>query len=315
MSNLTSHKKFGAKISTDLLRIRQDLPLEAKILLSERRIIEWYEKNQGDVYVAFSGGKDSTVLLDIVRRLYPKVQAVFVDTGLEYPEIRDFVKSINNVIWLKPKYTFKEVLEKYGYPVISKEQATYIEEYRNAKSEKTKEKRWNGTPEKHRFKIAEKWKFLVNAPFKISGRCCKYLKKNPSHDYEKQTGRKAILGMMATDSNNRGVTYQSNGCNMADHKPPQSWPIAFWREEDVWNYIKTKNIPYCKIYDTGIKRTGCLFCMFGLHLQKVNRFFLLKQSHPKLWNYAINKLGLGDILDYIGIEYGKKPFQTKLNME
>jgi len=298
-------KKFESKISTNTLHIRQGLPLEAKIIMSKQRITQWYEKHHGDVYIAFSGGKDSTVLLDLVRSIYPKVPAVFCDTGLEYPEIRDFVKSIENVIWLKPKYTFKEVIEKYGYPIISKEQATYIEDYRNAKSKKTKEKRWNGTPEKHRFKISEKWKFLVDAPFKISGRCCKYLKKNPAHEYEKQTGRKAFLGMMASDSNNRGVTYQQYGCNMADHKPPQSWPIAFWKEDDIWEYIKTKNIPYCKIYDTGITRTGCIFCMFGLHLQKVNRFVILKQTHPKLWDYAINKLGLGEVLDYIGIEYGK----------
>ena len=297
--------KFNSKITQDMLRVRQSLPLQAKINLTERRIIDWCEKHDNNVYVAFSGGKDSTVLLHIVRSLYPDIPAVFCDTGLEYPAIKEFVRSIDNVVWLKPKYTFKEVIEKYGYPVISKEQATYIEDYRNAKSEKTKEKRWNGTPVKKRFKISEKWKFMVDAPFKISGRCCKYLKKNPSHEYEKQTGRKAILGIMASDSNNRGITYQQHGCNMADHRPPQSWPLAFWTDEDIWEYIRTKNIPYCKIYDTGIKRTGCVFFMFGLHLQKPNRFELLKQTHPKLWEYCIDKLGLGAVLDYMKIKYGK----------
>ena len=100
----------------------QSLPLNAKISMTERRIREWVEEYGEDgVYVSFSGGKDSTVLLDMARKLYPDIKAVFVDTGLEYPEIRQFVKSFDNVDWLKPKITFKQVIEKYGYPFISKE--------------------------------------------------------------------------------------------------------------------------------------------------------------------------------------------------
>ena len=70
--------------------------------------------------MSFSGGKDSTVLLDLVRRICPDVPAVFVDTGLEYPELREFVKTIPNVIWLKPEMNFRIVIEIYGYPSISK---------------------------------------------------------------------------------------------------------------------------------------------------------------------------------------------------
>lgn len=106
---------------TDLYQM-QSLPLDAKIRMTERRIIEWVEKyGLENVYISFSGGKDSTVLLHIARRLYPGIKAVFVDTGLEYPEIRLFVKQFNNVDWLRPKTTFKQVIEKYGYPFISKE--------------------------------------------------------------------------------------------------------------------------------------------------------------------------------------------------
>lgn len=68
------------------------------------------------MYVSFSGGKDSTVLLDLVRSEYPNVKAVFVDTGLEYPEIRSFVKTFDNVEILKPKKNFKQVIQEYGYP-------------------------------------------------------------------------------------------------------------------------------------------------------------------------------------------------------
>ena len=90
--------------------------------MTRRRISEWVDAfGEDGVYVSYSGGKDSTVLLDIVRKDYPDVKAVFVDTGLEYPEIRSFVKGFENVDWIKPKMTFKQVIEKYGYPFISKE--------------------------------------------------------------------------------------------------------------------------------------------------------------------------------------------------
>lgn len=106
---------------TDLAQM-QAMPLNIKISMTRRRISEWIDYYGSDgVYVSFSGGKDSTVLLDIVRQIDASILAVFIDTGLEYPEIRDFVKSYTNVQWIRPKKTFKQVIEEYGYPFISKE--------------------------------------------------------------------------------------------------------------------------------------------------------------------------------------------------
>ena len=102
----------------------QSLPLNLKIRMTERRLREWVDTFGVDgVYISFSGGKDSTVLLDIARKMYPNILAVFIDTGLEYPEIRQFVKTYDNVEWLKPKLNFKQVIQEYGYPFISKEVA------------------------------------------------------------------------------------------------------------------------------------------------------------------------------------------------
>ena len=114
----------------DLLQM-QSLPLSAKIQMTKRRISEWVEYfGEDGVYVSFSGGKDSTVLLDLVRKSYPEIPAVFVDTGLEYPEIREFVRTFENVVWLKPKMNFRQVIEKYGYPFFSKEISECIAESR-----------------------------------------------------------------------------------------------------------------------------------------------------------------------------------------
>lgn len=100
----------------------QALPLDLKIRLTKQRIREWIRYYGDDgVYVSFSGGKDSTVLLDIVREEYPNVTAMFVDIPTQYPELREFVKTYDNVNIVKPKMGFIEVVKKYGFPLISKE--------------------------------------------------------------------------------------------------------------------------------------------------------------------------------------------------
>ena len=102
------------------LKTLQNLPYELKLLKTQQRIREWYNYWQGNVYVSVSG-KDSTVVLDIVRKLYPDVVGVFVDTGLEYPEVKECAKSHENMIFLHTEKPFWQVVRDYGYPIISKE--------------------------------------------------------------------------------------------------------------------------------------------------------------------------------------------------
>jgi len=298
----------------------QGLPLEVKVIKSKQRIKEWYEAWDGNVYISFSGGKDSTVLLRIVRELYPKVPAVFVDTGLEYPEIREFVKTIDNVVWLKPKISFREVIKKYGYPVISKEQAGWIKDYQIGKTEKRKN-RIN--------KVSKKWQFLKDAPFKISDECCNVLKKNPVKVYEKENKRYPFIGKLAEESYRRIQDYLKTGCNAFKAKRPVSNPLGFWTEQDILKYIKEFNIPYASIYGeilqdergkyytTGEQRTGCMFCVFGTHLEKEpNRFQRMKITHPQLYQYCMKPwsdggLGLAEVLDFINVPYGDYISQLK----
>ena len=302
------------KMTMDMLKMFQAYPLELKIEKSKLRIREWVQHfGEDGVYVSFSGGKDSTVLLDLVRSMYPDIPAVFSDTGLEFPEIRNFVKSTENVTWLKPKLTFKQVLDKCGYPVVSKEQAQWIHRIREGGRNKNEFERvmlgkmQNGSDTIYR--LSSHWKYLLDAPFKVGAGCCMEMKKKPLAEYHKISGRVPIIGTMAEESALRTSSWIKSGCNAFDNKKAVSMPISFWTEQDIWEYIKTRKIPYSEIYDMGYKRTGCIFCAFGAHLEKEpNRFQLLQKTHPKLWRYCMKDkdkggLGMREVLEHLGVPY------------
>ena len=301
------------------LKEMQNWDLDRKIATSLARISEFNAHFPHKTYISFSGGKDSTVLLHLVRRLYPDTPAVYVDTGLEYPEVREFALSQKNVVKLTPEMNFKKVIQTYGYPVISKEQSAFIQEYRDTHSEKLRNIRWNGN-NYGRGKISKKWRFMVDAPFKISDKCCDIMKKNPAKKYEKQNDMHPIIGVMAEESAQRKSNWLMYGCNMFGLERPISKPLSFWTEQDILEYIVRYDLPYAKVYGeivrggngklstTGAKRTGCMFCMFGCHLEKdPNRFQRLKITHPKVWEFCMKPwseggLGMKEVLDYIGIK-------------
>lgn len=264
------------------LAIMQNYPLETKIRLTRERIEAWYEYWYGRVYISFSGGKDSTVLLDLVRNVcgFTDVPAVFVDTGLEYPEIRDFVSTFDNVVWLKPDLNFKQVISKYGYPFPSKEVSfktrnarKYLENLQSGKygenipcythmadflnidkrpgSEELKllkeGKRFSKNStyaelkeiadkdrEQNCYYNKTKWLPLLFAPMKISEKCCQVMKKSPTTKYEKKTNRRPYLGQLAEESAKRKAAWEKTGCNAFYSDRPQSNPMAFWTEQDIW---------------------------------------------------------------------------------
>lgn len=361
------------------LKQMQSLPLEAKIIMTQQRIRQWYEYWEGNVYVSFSGGKDSTVLKHIVDGMYSDVPAVFVNTGLEYPEIQRFARDIkagkydcfnSDVEIVRPEMRFDEVIKKYGYPVVSKEVSNTIngarvsiskgkysfrlcklgvkrEEYGGLYDDGTFD--YDSQLEKSTY-LQTQWRFLLNSDFQISHYCCDVMKKKPTKNYEKETGRKPFIGTMASESRLRYSEWIRHGCNAFEKKRATSQPLSFWTEQDILHYIKKYNVPYCSVYGeivvddnaeiegqinlldfigdyeetdrlktTGCNRTGCIFCMFGCHLEKSpNRFQRLKETHPKQYEYCINGgeyneegkwqpnkegLGLAKVLDYIGVDY------------
>ena len=291
------------KYTLEDLKTMQAWALERKIQVTQTRLIEWYQKFGGKVYVSFSGGKDSTVLLHIARQIYPDIEAVFVDTGLEYPEIREFVKTFDNVTWLKPEMNFREVVTKYGYPMISKEVSLYVSVARRNPDGKTAQLFVPGNAHdvKYNGKFSQvKYRDLINADFLIDNKCCNVMKKKPLKAYDKQTGKKPIIATMACESGRRKNAWLNNGCNAFDAEHPQSSPMSFWTEQDVLEYLRRYKVPYASVYGniveengklktTGCDRTGCVFCGFGAHLEKEpTRFQRLKETHPKLYNYCLN---------------------------
>lgn len=187
----------------------------------------------------------------------------------------------------------------------------------------------------------DKYSFLLDAPFVIGGECCRVMKKQPTKQYERQTGRVRITAMMAEESRVRTQQWLMRGCNGFEMKRPVSNPMSFWTEQDILQYIKENNLPICSVYGdivpdykgtdefdgqldfsdigamedkrrlktTGCSRTGCMFCGFGCHLESSpSRFERMKQTHPKQYEFImkpIEKGGLGykEVIEWLN-EHG-----------
>lgn len=294
------------------LKVFQAESLSDKKQRSLAKIAEWYSYWNNEVYVSFSGGKDSSVLADLCGMWCSIIKAplylMFINTGLEYPEIQKHVKSFAEYLRkkydievaldiIRPKMRFDEVIKTYGYPIISKEVSLNIEYARKGKQwalYKLQGKNADGTDSKRK-ESNIRYAPLVDTDFKISNNCCSVMKKIPAKKYEKETGRKAIIATLAEESGLRENAWLKNGCNAFKSKRPTSQPMSFWTEQDVLQYIKREQIPLASVYgdieyaeapeqmrieDYGIKcgterlkttgcdRTGCVFCAFGCHLEK-----------------------------------------------
>lgn len=320
------------------LRNLQALPLELKVAKTQARIKEWVEHYGEDkVYVSFSGGKDSTVLLHLCRELYPNIPAVFVNTGLEFPEIQSFVKSFDNVTILYPKMSFSEVIKTKGYPIISKAVAHIIAIARSSPNGATAQNFVYTDHPTSKYNVY-RYRQLLETDFIISDQCCYVMKKNPVRKYGRESKRFPLVATMAYESVTREKAWLKDGCNSFNIEHPVSSPMSFWEESDVLQYIKQNNLKIascygniiqdtttCSLCTSGCDRTGCIFCGFGAHIEKESRFKRLKETHPKQYNYCIgggeldtdgiwkpnkNGLGLGHVIDELNELYSKndRPF-------
>ena len=254
-----------------------------------------------------------------------------------------------DLVIVKPEMTFKQVIQSVGYPIGSKKiaRAIYDCKHPTEKNEATRRlymtgvKR-DGTISKS-FKLSKKWMKMIYSKFEVSDKCCDIMKKDPTKKFEKKTGMVSIVGTMACESNSRKETWMQYGCNAFEARRPQSKPLSFWTEQDILQYIVKYDIPYASVYGeiigrvegsdevlskaaleilieqdavnyvkletTGCKRTGCMFCMFGCHLEKQpNRFQMMKETHPVIYDYCMKPteeggLGLDEIMTFMNIPH------------
>lgn len=325
-------ERFNTPLTKEAAKSLLALDLEDKVITSYEKLDEWYTAWGGQCYVSFSGGKDSTVLSYLAARYLSSFRAppwplnlVFVNTGLEYPEIQRFVNEYAawlrkefpritvELVRLHPKMNIRQVGQKYGYSIVSKEVANCVWLARKSGS-RTRMARLcgelldkDGNPSAYN---CANWRFLLDAPFLVSSECCRIMKKNTAHKYEAETKAKPIVATMAEEGRQRFQKWTATGCNAFEGKRPMGKPMSFWTEQDVLRFIVERQIPYasvygdivasdgendydatltdCKLHCTGCQRTGCVFCGFGAHLEKgENRFERMKHTHPKHYEFCI----------------------------
>lgn len=292
------------------LHIRQQWSLAQKIDHSLGALDQFISHTNGQCYIGFSGGKDSTVLLHLARIIKSDIKAVFCNTGNEYPDIVRFVRSTPNTEIIYPKLKPHEVFEKYGFPLISKESSETLH-YLKVNPNSIKSRRALREIEtSYRGLIAKKYLHLKDAPYEISSACCSILKKRPFLIYEREHKVSPILGIMASESSMRKTLYvKAGGCNILSGKRPVSNPLSIWNEQDVWNYIKDRKLPIADIYYKGAQRTGCMFCGYGCQFKNDNRLKLIYELYPKMYhrfmNYTNNgtpyRVGLREVLSINGL--------------
>jgi len=221
--------------------------------------------------VAFSGGKASLVVLHMVLQYKSNIPVVFNDTGVEHPKTLEYINKIAddwglNLIITKPKMTFWQVVEKYGFPGL-----------RGSKFEKADPSRGKKN--------------------KQHPKCCDILKRDPMVEaIDKYGFDLAFEGIQAAESRMRFLWVAERGqfsYNKHWHIT-KCYPIAFWTSEDVMKYIQKYRLPLNPIYKMGFDRTGCLPCTANIKWKQQ-----LARANPKLLNLILEKMGAPGLLKWL----------------
>lgn len=271
-------ERTNQPLTNEAARKLMALDVQDKEILTYEKLDEWYTAWGGQCYVSFSGGKDSTVLAYLAARYLSsfrtppwELNLVFVNTGLEYPEIQKFVNEYAdwlrrefsrvtvNLVRLGPKMNIRQVVTKYGYSIVSKDVANCVWLARRS-GNGTRMARLrgelldkDGTPSAYN---CENWAFLLDEPFLVSSECCRIMKKNTAHKYDVETKEKPIVATMADEGRRRFLTWTATGCNAFDGKRPMGKPMSFWTEQDVLRFIVERGLPYASVYGDIVASDG-----------------------------------------------------------
>ena len=320
----------------------QSLPYEIKVGLAGYRVKDfedWAAGNGKRTHISV-GGLDSIVLLMFLRD-YGKDRPAISVSSLEDKSIQEVHEQLGVEI-LKPYKSKMQVIKDHGYPIISKEKAGKIDHLQNP-TEKNKTVRHSimtgetgkrgGYRKGTRMRLPQKWLDLfggpendtygtnyLTAPFKVSNKCCYYMKEKPCDDWARKHDSVPYLGLMASEGGQREKALIKNGCNYYGKTTVRSCPFAMFTRQDILQLALDLNAPVPKIYGsikrdsdgklytTRAQRTGCSMCGFGIHIEeRPHRFDRLREDYPKEWEFWMYDMGWGDVLTYIGVEWENEP--------
>lgn len=209
-------------------------------------------------YLSYSGGKDSHFLYWFIKEYLKRddIKIVGINTYMDHPEIAQRIRNKVDIL-LFPKLKPFEIKEKYGIPCFSKQQDEFIRRYQNGSRTKNTMNFVLGKNPIFKLNTKAKELLLQNKLHKISPDCCKYIKKKTIHDFEKQTGLKAILGVRGAEGLMRKRAYQS--CFTKNRNFTPLYDLTDEMEQKIY---KMYNIEIPKVYKY-VNRTGCMGCPYS----------------------------------------------------
>lgn len=232
---------------------------------------------ENNAYISFSGGKDSTILHYLIDMALPnnRIPRVFINTGIEYNYIVDFVKELaskdDRFIILKPSQPIKPMLEKVGYPFKSKLHSHWLSIYNNSGLTKAVKKYLGEIEGNIKFICPNilKYQFTKDFNIKCSEKCCTKLKKDPTKKWQKENNRSIVLTGMRKEE---GGAREKLTCIITDkqNKLVKFHPLVVVNNDFENWFINKYNIELCKLYREpfNFKRTGCKGCPYSLDLQE-----------------------------------------------
>lgn len=285
------------------------MPMNDKIIYSNNKIEEflnWCNDNEyEEISISFSGGKDSTVLLDLLTKVHKSIKSkIYIvpvyameitfpstlkfirNTILEYKKKNKYIKDLE---LFAPKLPWNQILHEKGFPIFSKQISVILNRLKRTNS-KTGISRWAFSMlPTSRFMISKSRLFLLDESFLrkwneiddlnfnhfFSEKCCDFVKGTLKHD-----SRPSFVGTLALESEFRKRSWFNHGCNILNKTKPLSRPLSIWNEKDIWKYIRTYKLNINEAYNYNhslaeneqklhFNRLGCTSCPFGSHIEEL----------------------------------------------
>ena len=369
-SIIERNKRIGADVKRAAFMVKQQQSYEFKkkyAAIRAREFVGMCDEHDKNYHVSV-GGLDSITLFLFLHSIgiyCPGVSASYLeDRGNQVVHKALGIISVSPIKRENGKpWTKSAVIQEFGFPVLSKEIAAKIELLQNPTENNAtvrhaiitgKTGAYGGNRKNSRMKLSQKWleKFggyenenegvnYQKPNFKVSAKCCYYLKERPCELWAKEHNSVPFVGLMASEGGRRARALMVNGCNYWTEGTQRSAPFAIFGRQDIlrlalemdeyyhahWREFGEVEIDTIipeaygtiatdengNLYTTRAQRTGCSMCGFGIHLEKrPNRFDYLYQTNPKEWDYLMFRcckdeegtlFGWARVLDYIGVSW------------